>query len=85
MAKVLLHMEDKYSISGFLGLRQTTMVAVIVTDCIPVSLLSSSFIIFQPFKHPDFCKIKLYLCYSTGDSVFDYRVLLLELQSSSAA
>ncbi|XP_030255075.1 telomere length regulation protein TEL2 homolog [Sparus aurata] len=37
LAKVLLHMEDKYSIKGFLSLRQATMVAVTVTDCIPVT------------------------------------------------
>ena len=36
MIKVLLHMEDKYSIDGFLNLRQATMVALTVTDCIPV-------------------------------------------------
>lgn len=36
MSKVLLHMEDKYNINGFLKLRQTTMVALTVTDCIPV-------------------------------------------------
>ncbi|KAM8836226.1 telomere length regulation protein TEL2 homolog isoform 1-T3 [Spinachia spinachia] len=37
MTKVLLHMEDKYSINGFLSLRQATMVALIVTDCISVT------------------------------------------------
>ncbi|KAM7381799.1 hypothetical protein PAMA_012583 [Pampus argenteus] len=37
LTKVLLHMEDKYSINGFLTLRQTTMVALAVTDCIPVT------------------------------------------------
>ncbi|XP_073345060.1 telomere length regulation protein TEL2 homolog [Pagrus major] len=37
LTKVLLHMEDKYSINGFLSLRQATMVAVTVTDCIPVT------------------------------------------------
>lgn len=36
LTKVLLHMENKYSINGFLSLRQATMVAVTVTDCIPV-------------------------------------------------
>lgn len=36
LTKVLLHMENKYSIDGFLSLRQATMVAVTVTDCIPV-------------------------------------------------
>lgn len=44
LAKVLLHMEDKYSIKGFLSLRQATMVAVTVTDCIPVrSSISATF------------------------------------------
>uniref|UniRef100_A0A8C4E730 Telomere length regulation protein TEL2 homolog n=1 Tax=Dicentrarchus labrax TaxID=13489 RepID=A0A8C4E730_DICLA len=37
LTKVLLHMEDKYSIKGFLSLRQATMVALIVTDCIQVT------------------------------------------------
>ncbi|KAJ4940246.1 hypothetical protein JOQ06_026555 [Pogonophryne albipinna] len=37
LTKVLLHTEDKYSIRGFLSLRQTTMVALTVTDCIPVT------------------------------------------------
>ncbi|KAM3591747.1 uncharacterized protein V6R79_006734 [Siganus canaliculatus] len=37
LTKVLLHMENKYSISGFLLLRQATMVAITVTDCIPVT------------------------------------------------
>ncbi|XP_028989886.1 telomere length regulation protein TEL2 homolog [Betta splendens] len=37
MTKVLLHMEDKYSINGFRLLRQATMVALAVTDCIPVT------------------------------------------------
>lgn len=36
LTKVLLHMEDKYSINGFLRLRQATMVALTVTDSIPV-------------------------------------------------
>lgn len=36
LTKVLLHMENKYSIKGFLRFRQATMVAVTVTDCIPV-------------------------------------------------
>lgn len=36
LTKVLLHMENKYSINGFLTLRQATMVALTVTDCIPV-------------------------------------------------
>ncbi|KAK0135148.1 Telomere length regulation protein TEL2 [Merluccius polli] len=37
MTKVLLHMEDKFSTLGFLSLRHTTMVALVVTDCIPVT------------------------------------------------
>ncbi|XP_049915848.1 telomere length regulation protein TEL2 homolog isoform X1 [Epinephelus moara] len=37
LTKVLLHMENKYSITGFLSLRQATMVALTVTDCIPVT------------------------------------------------
>ncbi|XP_071782854.2 telomere length regulation protein TEL2 homolog [Centroberyx gerrardi] len=37
LTKVLLHMEDKYNIVGFLILRQATMVALTVTDCIPVT------------------------------------------------
>ncbi|XP_061611064.1 telomere length regulation protein TEL2 homolog [Phyllopteryx taeniolatus] len=37
LTKVLLHMEDKYNINGFLALRQATMVAIVVTDCIPVT------------------------------------------------
>ena len=36
LTKVLLHMENKYSINGFLSLRQATMVALIATDCVPV-------------------------------------------------
>uniref|UniRef100_A0A8C8DLD6 Telomere length regulation protein TEL2 homolog n=1 Tax=Oryzias sinensis TaxID=183150 RepID=A0A8C8DLD6_9TELE len=44
MTKVLLHMEDKYSIDGFLNLRQATMVALTVTDCLPVTqYLTSEF------------------------------------------
>ncbi|XP_038157010.1 telomere length regulation protein TEL2 homolog [Cyprinodon tularosa] len=37
MTKVLLHMEDKYSINGFLALRQAAMVALTVIDAIPVT------------------------------------------------
>ncbi|XP_044034486.1 telomere length regulation protein TEL2 homolog [Siniperca chuatsi] len=37
LTKVLLHMDDKYSINGFMSLRQATMVALTVTDCIPVT------------------------------------------------
>ncbi|XP_074475361.1 telomere length regulation protein TEL2 homolog isoform X2 [Sebastes fasciatus] len=37
LTKVLLHIEDKYTIKGFLGLRQATMVALTVTDSIPVT------------------------------------------------
>lgn len=36
LTKVLLHMEDKYSINGFRSLRQATMVAITVTHCVPV-------------------------------------------------
>jgi len=36
LTKVLLHMEDKYSITGFPRLRQATMVALVVTDCVSV-------------------------------------------------
>ncbi|XP_037133706.1 telomere length regulation protein TEL2 homolog [Syngnathus acus] len=44
LSKVLLHMEDKYSINGFLALRQATMVAIVVSDCIPVTeFLSTEF------------------------------------------
>ncbi|CAN9508575.1 unnamed protein product [Ophioblennius macclurei] len=37
MSKVLLHMENKYNLSGFFGLRLAAMVALVVTDCIPVT------------------------------------------------
>ncbi|XP_068161549.1 telomere length regulation protein TEL2 homolog [Antennarius striatus] len=37
LSKVLLHMEDKYCIKGFLDLRQAAMVALTVTDPIPVT------------------------------------------------
>ncbi|MEQ2167312.1 hypothetical protein GOODEAATRI_002851, partial [Goodea atripinnis] len=37
MTKVLLHMEDKYSIDGFLALRQAAMVALTVIDSVPVT------------------------------------------------
>ncbi|XP_034049064.1 telomere length regulation protein TEL2 homolog [Thalassophryne amazonica] len=37
LTKVLLHMENKYSITDFLTLRQATMVALVVTDTIPVT------------------------------------------------
>ncbi|XP_076007542.1 telomere length regulation protein TEL2 homolog [Genypterus blacodes] len=37
LTKVLLHMEDKYNINGFLLLRQAAMVALTVTDCVPVT------------------------------------------------
>ncbi|TDG98124.1 hypothetical protein EPR50_G00215290 [Perca flavescens] len=37
LTKVLLHMEDKYSINSFLSLRQATMVALTVTDSISVT------------------------------------------------
>ncbi|KAM4715686.1 telomere length regulation protein TEL2 homolog [Anableps anableps] len=37
MTKVLLHMEDKYSMNGFLALRQAAMVAVAAIDPVAVS------------------------------------------------
>ncbi|KAM6951147.1 telomere length regulation protein TEL2 homolog [Aplochiton taeniatus] len=37
LSKVLLHMEDKYNTAGFLALRQAAMVALAVTDSIPVA------------------------------------------------
>uniref|UniRef100_A0A3Q3ID24 Telomere length regulation protein TEL2 homolog n=1 Tax=Monopterus albus TaxID=43700 RepID=A0A3Q3ID24_MONAL len=37
LTKVLLHMEDKYHINGFLTLRHATMVALTVIHCIPVT------------------------------------------------
>uniref|UniRef100_A0A672FR55 Telomere length regulation protein TEL2 homolog n=1 Tax=Salarias fasciatus TaxID=181472 RepID=A0A672FR55_SALFA len=37
MSKVLLHMENKYNIGGFPGLRHAAMVALTATDCIPVT------------------------------------------------
>ncbi|KAM6963508.1 telomere length regulation protein TEL2 homolog [Tautogolabrus adspersus] len=37
LTKVFLHMEDKYSTRGFMSLRQATMVALTVTDTIPVT------------------------------------------------
>ncbi|KAK7919730.1 hypothetical protein WMY93_011014 [Mugilogobius chulae] len=44
MTKVLLHIENKYNIDNFLALRQATMVALTVTDCIPVTqYLTSEF------------------------------------------
>jgi hypothetical protein len=36
MARVLLHLEDRFSTPGFLSLRHTTMVALAVTDPTPV-------------------------------------------------
>ncbi|XP_078096599.1 telomere length regulation protein TEL2 homolog isoform X2 [Mustelus asterias] len=36
-AQVLLHLEDKFNISGFIGLRQRGLVAITVTDIIPVT------------------------------------------------
>ncbi|XP_056153116.1 telomere length regulation protein TEL2 homolog [Lampris incognitus] len=36
LTKVLLYMVDKYSIAGFLVLKQAAMVALAVTDCLPV-------------------------------------------------
>ncbi|XP_077595067.1 telomere length regulation protein TEL2 homolog [Stigmatopora nigra] len=37
LTKVLLHMEDKYNINGFQALRQASMVALVVTDSLPVT------------------------------------------------
>ena len=37
LAKVLLHLEEKTSVVGFEGLRQRALVAVVVTDPVPVS------------------------------------------------
>ncbi|XP_078414884.1 telomere length regulation protein TEL2 homolog [Cetorhinus maximus] len=43
-AKILLHLEDKFNISGFVGLRQRGLVAITVTDIIPVTqYLTSEF------------------------------------------
>uniref|UniRef100_A0A8C8MMN3 Telomere length regulation protein TEL2 homolog n=1 Tax=Oncorhynchus tshawytscha TaxID=74940 RepID=A0A8C8MMN3_ONCTS len=36
LSKVLLHMEDRYNTVGFLSLRQAAMVALTVTDSVPV-------------------------------------------------
>ena len=41
LTKVLLHMEDRYNTAGFWGLRQAAMVALVVTDCVPVRGLTS--------------------------------------------
>uniref|UniRef100_A0A8C5F829 Telomere length regulation protein TEL2 homolog n=1 Tax=Gadus morhua TaxID=8049 RepID=A0A8C5F829_GADMO len=44
MARVLLHLEDRFSTPGFLSLRHTTMVALAVTDPAPVAkYLTSEF------------------------------------------
>lgn len=59
LTKVLLHMEDKYSIKGFLSLRQATMVAITVTDCVPVRLqltLCIQISLFH-FTDADFLKV----------------------------
>ncbi|KAG7492048.1 hypothetical protein MATL_G00010370 [Megalops atlanticus] len=37
LTKVLLHLEDRYNTAGFLAMRQAAMVALAVTDCIPVT------------------------------------------------
>ncbi|XP_008434585.1 telomere length regulation protein TEL2 homolog [Poecilia reticulata] len=37
MTKVLLHMEDRFSVSGFLVLRQAAMVALTAVDSVPVT------------------------------------------------
>lgn len=87
LTKVLLHMENKYNLNNFLVLRQATMVALTVIDCIPVwahhsaSLLSSSSLASSSLYHSHHS-----LClFPTGDSVFDHRVLFFELQPSPAA
>lgn len=87
LTKVLLHMENKYNISDFLRLRQATMVALTVTDCIPVwthqtlfssprgiITISNLFILINPL-----------LRFLIGDSVSNCGVLLFELQPSPAA
>ncbi|XP_072312396.1 telomere length regulation protein TEL2 homolog [Eucyclogobius newberryi] len=44
MTKVLIHIENKFNIDNFLVLRQATMVALMVADCIPVTqYLTSEF------------------------------------------
>ncbi|KAI1896230.1 hypothetical protein AGOR_G00092670 [Albula goreensis] len=44
LTKVLLHLEDKYNTAGFLSMRQAAMIALTVTDCIPVTeFLTSEF------------------------------------------
>lgn len=80
MSKVLLHMDDKYNINGFLYLRQATMVALTVTDCIPVCLPSLNKLHTAPqtFTHNQ----TVFLCPLVGGSLFNHRVLLLELQSA---
>lgn len=37
LAKILLHLEEKTCIEGFVELRQRAQVAVLITDPIPVS------------------------------------------------
>ncbi|XP_035254843.1 telomere length regulation protein TEL2 homolog [Anguilla anguilla] len=37
LTKVLLHLENKYNLPGFLSQRQAAMIALTVTDCIPVT------------------------------------------------
>lgn len=85
LTKVLLHIEDKYSINGFLGLRQAVMVALTVTDCIPVWSLTcfSTVCLLSPKLSTHYLKY-ISLCSLVGDWIFDHRVLLPELQPSSA-
>lgn len=49
VAKVLLHLEEKSYIDGFVGLRQSALVAITVTDPIPVS---------SPFCSPYIYRVK---------------------------
>lgn len=90
LTKVLLHMEDKYSINCFLSYRQATMVALAVTDSIPVWSSTSGSALFS-FSYQYMCLSfitllnNVSLCSLKGDAVFDHRVLLFELQSSPAA
>lgn len=48
LTKVLLHMENKYNINDFLLLRQATMVALTVIDCIPVRTYDSTYALLAP-------------------------------------
>ena len=54
LSKVLLHMEDRYNTVGFLSLRQAAMVALTVTDSVPVryfTLIIYLFILWFSFIH----------------------------------